>query len=296
MALSPEQRDDAKFEALKAKYGPLPPEVVELGRRFAARDSFSAYRGFVFEDYAEWGYVGLVNDALQRVFDGDCRRLMVFMGPQHGKTQAVSMDFSSYWVGRRPKEHVIGTAYNYDRAMDYGRAVRARVRSDEFRRVFPGVDLDRDSQAADRWNTIQGGGYYAAGVGTALTGRKGDLMIIDDPFSGPEDAGSEVQRERVWRWYNTVFRTRLAPGGAIILVMTRWHDDDLAGRFLGRGEENRGAQGLERLGVDSRAVGAHGRRRYVRRGSRKSHRSVSPAIRTARTARSVRQRCCAEPS
>ena len=200
--------------------------------REKAKDSFETYRQYISEDYEEWSYVSVVNDHLQKVYDGDIRRLMVFMGPQHGKTKAVSEDFASFWVGNRPKTSVIGTAYNYDRAMDYGRDVRARVKSPEFKAVFPEVIMNPDSTAADRWSLTDGGGYYAAGVGTALTGRRGDLMIIDDPFSGPEGANSDMQRERVWKWYNTVFRTRLSPRGAIVLVMTRWHDDDLAGRLL----------------------------------------------------------------
>ena len=206
--------------------------LQEALAREKAKGSFEEYRRYISEEYQDWSYVGLVNDHLQKVYDGDIRRLMVFMGPQHGKTKAVSEDFASYWIGNRPKTSVIGTAYNYDRAMDYGRDVRARVRSPEFKAIFPDVSMNPDSTAADRWSVMNGGGYYAAGVGTALTGRRGDLMVIDDPFSGPEDANSELSRERVWKWYNTVFRTRLSPGGAIVLVMTRWHDDDLAGRLL----------------------------------------------------------------
>ena len=221
MNLTPEQR-----EAYKA-------EVV---RRKLAIDDFSRYRAFMHEDYQEWSYITPLNDLLKRCYSGDCKRAMVFFPPQHGKTAAVSEDFPAYCIGRNPKLSMVGCAYNSDRAADYGEAVRDQVNSREFRNLFKDVTLSPDSQAKDRWNVTVGdrklGGYFAAGVNTALTGRKGDIMIIDDPFKDREDADSELQREKVWKWYHSVFRTRLAPHGVIIIVCTRWHWSDLAGRLL----------------------------------------------------------------
>ena len=219
--LTPEQRVAYQAEAL---------------RRKGAIESFSQYRAFVREEYEEWGYITPLNALLERCYKGECRRAMIFMPPQHGKTAAVSEDFPAYCIGRNPKLSLIGTAYNSDRASDYGEAVRDMVKSPEFKLLFPKVIMSEDSQAKNRWNVNVGdrkrGGYFAAGVGTALTGRKGDIMVIDDPFKDREDADSEIQREKVWKWYHSTFRTRLAPGGVIILVLTRWHDDDLAGRLL----------------------------------------------------------------
>ncbi len=221
MNLTPEQR-----EAYKA-------EVV---RRKLAIDDFSRYRAFMHEDYQEWSYITPLNDLLKRCYSGDCKRAMVFFPPQHGKTAAVSEDFPAYCIGRNPKLSMVGCAYDSDRAADYGEAVRDQVNSREFRNLFKDVTLSPDSQAKDRWNVTVGdrklGGYFAAGVNTALTGRKGDIMIIDDPFKDREDADSELQREKVWKWYHSVFRTRLAPHGVIIIVCTRWHWSDLAGRLL----------------------------------------------------------------
>lgn len=212
----------------------------EAYRRRLAIEDFARYRAFIHEDYQEWSYVRPLNDLLSRCFEGRCRRAIVCLPPQSGKTAAVSEDFPAYCIGRRPNLSLIGCAYNSDRASEYGEAVRDQVKAPEFKMLFEDVELSADSQAKDRWTVMRGGrkmgGYFAAGVGTALTGRKGDIMVIDDPFKDREDADSELQREKVWRWYHAVFRTRLAPGGVIILVCTRWHDDDLAGRLLAEQE------------------------------------------------------------
>lgn len=157
---------------------------------------------------------------------------MVFMPPRHGKSEKASKRFPSWYLGRNPKRQIIAASYNSDLATDFGREVRNIMASPEFGDVFPGAKLRQDSRAADRMNTEQGGAYFAVGVGTATTGRGAHLGLIDDPFKDREDADSELQRERVWNWYRSTFYTRLMPGGAIILIQTRWHEDDLAGRLL----------------------------------------------------------------
>jgi predicted phage terminase large subunit-like protein len=98
--------------------------------------------------------------------------------------------------------------------------------------VFPGIELAEDSQAAGRWHTNKGGGYLAAGVGGGITGRGAHLFIVDDPFKGRAEADSERERANVWSWYDSEVKTRLAPGGAIVIVNTRWHEEDLAGMVL----------------------------------------------------------------
>lgn len=157
---------------------------------------------------------------------------MVFMPPRHGKSEKASKRFPSWYLGRNPKRQIIAASYNSDLATDFGREVRNIMASPEFGDVFPGTRLRQDSRAADRMNTEQGGAYFAVGVGTATTGRGAHLGLIDDPFKDREDADSETQREKVWNWYRSTFFTRLMPGGAIILIQTRWHEDDLAGRLL----------------------------------------------------------------
>lgn len=165
---------------------------------------------------------------------------MVFMPPRHGKSEKASKRFPSWYLGRNPSRLVIAASYNSDLATDFGREVRNIVASPEYGDVFSGVRLRQDSRAADRMNTEHGGAYFAVGVGTATTGRGAHLGLIDDPFKDREDADSETQRDRVWNWYRSTFYTRLMPGGAIVLIQTRWHEDDLAGRLLeaqGRVEE-----------------------------------------------------------
>ena len=110
--------------------------------------------------------------------------------------------------------------------------MRNIVAAPEFGQVFSGVSLAPDSQAANRMNTNKGGTYVAAGVGTAVTGRGADIALIDDPFKDREEADSERRRELVWDWYRSTLYTRLMPGGAVVLIQTRWHEDDLAGRLL----------------------------------------------------------------
>ena len=157
---------------------------------------------------------------------------MIFMPPRHGKSELASRRFPARYLGLHPTRHIIAASYNSDLATDFGRDVRNLMASPEYAEVFPDVGLRVDSKAADRMNTNHGGAYFAAGVGTATTGRGAHLGIIDDPFKDREDADSEIQREKVWNWYRSTFFTRLMPGGAVVLIQTRWHEDDLAGRLL----------------------------------------------------------------
>ncbi len=169
---------------------------------------------------------------LEAVERGEIDRLMIFMPPRHGKSELASKRFPAWCLGRKPTRQIIAASYNSDLANDFGRNVRNIVAEPEFGQVFPGVSLAPDSQAANRMNTNKGGAYVAAGVGTAVTGRGAHIALIDDPFKDREEADSERRRELVWDWYRSTLYTRLMPGGAIVLIQTRWHEDDLAGRLL----------------------------------------------------------------
>lgn len=157
---------------------------------------------------------------------------MVFVPPRHGKSELASRRFPAWYLGRHPERQIIAASYNANFAADFGRDVRNLVADPIYTRLFEGTQLRPDSTAADRWNTSQGGAYVAAGVGTAVTGRGAHVALIDDPIKDREEADSALARDRVWHWYTNVLYTRLMPGGAIILIMTRWHEDDLAGRLL----------------------------------------------------------------
>jgi hypothetical protein len=157
---------------------------------------------------------------------------MIFMPPRHGKSELASKRFPAWVLGRRPERQIIAASYNSDLASDFGRQVRNIVAEPEFEEVFPGVTLASDSHAAQRLNTNRGGAYVAAGVGTAVTGRGAHIALIDDPFKDREEADSERRRDLVWDWYRSTLFTRLMPGGSVVLIQTRWHEDDLAGRLL----------------------------------------------------------------
>lgn len=174
----------------------------------------------------------MLDEKLEAVERGEIDRLMVFMPPRHGKSEKASKRFPAWYLGRNPKRMVIAASYNSDLAGDFGREVRNIMAMPEYGEVFRDVFLRQDSRAADRMNTNHGGAYFAVGVGTATTGRGAHLGLIDDPFKDRQDADSELQRNRVWDWYRSTFYTRLMPGGAIVLIQTRWHEDDLAGRCL----------------------------------------------------------------
>lgn len=161
---------------------------------------------------------------------------MIAMPPRHGKSELASRRFPSFAMGLHPDKQIIAASYSSDLASDFGREVRNIVDSPEFGKLFP-VTLAQDSKAANRWHTSEGGMYVAAGVGTAITGRGADILLIDDPFKDRQEADSELQRQRVWDWYTSTAYTRLMPGGAIVVINTRWHDDDLSGRLLAEQEK-----------------------------------------------------------
>jgi len=197
-----------------------------------ARRSLLAFTEHTLPQYQRAAHQQLIAEKLEAVERGEIDRLMIFMPPRHGKSELASKRFPAWCLGKNPKRQIIAASYNSDLASDFGRNVRNIVAEPEYGQVFPGVTLSPDSQAANRFNTNAKGTYVAAGVGTAVTGRGADIALIDDPFKDREEADSERRRETVWDWYRSTLYTRLMPGGAIVLIQTRWHEDDLAGRLL----------------------------------------------------------------
>lgn len=197
-----------------------------------ARQSLLAFTEYTNPLYKRAAHHELIARKLEAVERGEIDRLMIFMPPRHGKSELASKRFPAWCLGKDPKRQLIAASYNSDLANDFGRSVRNIVAEPEFGEVFPGVSLAPDSQAANRMNTNHGGAYVAAGVGTAVTGRGAHIALIDDPFKDREEADSERRRDLVWDWYRSTLYTRLMPGGAIVLIQTRWHEDDLAGRLL----------------------------------------------------------------
>lgn len=210
-------------------------ELQSLTKQLAARKARNSLLGFTeFTNplYQRAGHHQQICAKLEAVERGEIDRLMIFMPPRHGKSELASKRFPAWCLGRHPQRQIIAASYNSDLANDFGRNVRNIVAEPEFAQVFPTVSLAPDSQAANRMNTNHGGAYVAAGVGTAVTGRGAHIALIDDPFKDREEADSERRRDTVWDWYRSTLYTRLMPGGAIVLIQTRWHEDDLAGRLL----------------------------------------------------------------
>ncbi|WP_439684855.1 Terminase large subunit gp17-like C-terminal domain-containing protein [Cupriavidus oxalaticus] len=209
--------------------------AIELLARRRARAGLVDFTTYTKPGFLVGEHHKEIAEALESVERGECDRLMIFAPPRHTKSELASRRFPAWFLGRNPDKQLICATYSGDFALDFGREVRGIVGSEEFHALFPDVGLDADSRAANRWHTTQGGVSVYVGVGGPITGRGAHIALIDDPFKNREEADSETRRETVWNWYTSTLRTRLMPGGAIILILTRWHEDDLAGRLLERG-------------------------------------------------------------
>jgi predicted phage terminase large subunit-like protein len=166
---------------------------------------------------------------LEAVARGDTDRLMILAPPGSAKSTYSTVLFVPWWFCRHPNTAVISASHTSSLAASFGRRVRNTVMS-----WVPelGYDLSEDSRAADKWTTSRGGEYITVGVGQAIAGRRADLVVIDDPVRGREAAESQVDRQKVWDWYTGDVYGRMKPGCRIVLIMTRWHEDDLGGRLL----------------------------------------------------------------
>ena len=172
----------------------------------------------------DWAHLVYTREALHKVTTGEIMRLMICEPPRHGKSEMVTVRYPVWRLERDSTFRVILGAYNQTMANRFSRLARRIARER--------LDLSEERTATDDWETIRGGGVRAVGVGGGITGRGGDLIVIDDPVKSREEANSLAYRDRVWDWWTDDIYTRLEPGGAVILIMTRWHEDDLAGRIL----------------------------------------------------------------
>lgn len=198
-----------------------------------ARRKLLHFTKYTFPAYKAEPFHELVAATLDGVVAGEIHRLMLFAPPQHGKTELVSIRLPAFFLGKRPDEPVILTSYAASLALRNSRHTRRTLNSAQYKRLFPDVCINPRSRSVEHWE-IDGkrGGLVAAGVGGPITGFGAKLAIIDDPFKNFEQAQSETYREMVWEWWRTTFRPRVWEDGAIVLIMTRWHKDDLAGRLL----------------------------------------------------------------
>lgn len=189
------------------------------------RPSFGSWLSDVSPSWP-WHYRHLeyIRDHLQRVTSGECKRLMIFLPPRHYKSEMVTVRYSAWRLECDPSMRLIVGAYNQLLADKFSRKARRIVENR--------IPLAKDRQAVQDWETQAGGGLRAVGVGAGITGQGGDLVVIDDPVKSREEAQSETYREKVWDWYTDDLYTRMEADSAVILIMTRWHEDDLAGRIL----------------------------------------------------------------
>ena len=215
--------------------------LLEMDRVERCKESFVFFAKQMWPIFISGKHHAIMADAFERVARGDLKRLIINMPPRHTKSEFASYLLPSWFLGKYPEKKIIQTAHTAELAVGFGRKVRNLVSSDEYRKVFDTV-LSSDSKAAGRWNTDAGGDYFAIGVGGAVMGKGADLLIIDDPHSEQEaKQGNPAVFDNVYEWFTSGPRQRLQPGGAIIIVMTRWSKRDLTGQIL----KNAGKEGVD---------------------------------------------------
>ena len=200
-----------------------------------SKDSFlhfiAMFAPTLVPDWLMGRHIHVIADKLQKVESGEIKRLMVFLPPRSSKSVICSKLFPAWYVGRHPQHEILTVSHSDQLASDFGRSVRDLVNYDLFNTVFPDVQLRSDVRAAGKWKTNQGGTYYAAGVRSQIAGRGAHVAILDDVMS-EEDSFSETGRRYVKEWYPSGLRTRIMPNGSIVIINTRYHEDDLCGWLL----------------------------------------------------------------
>ena len=184
----------------------------------------------VWPDFIQGDHHKKIADQFNRLARGDINRLIINMPPRHTKSEFASFLLPAWMIGKNPKLKIIQTTHTAELAVRFGRKAKTLIDSEDYQKIFQ-TRLREDSQAAGRWETEQGGEYFAAGVGGAITGRGADLLIIDDPHS-EQDAMNPEALERAYEWYTSGPRQRLQPGGKIVVVMTRWSVKDLTAQLI----------------------------------------------------------------
>lgn len=210
------------------------------------KDSFLDFILHVYPGYK----IGPHHRKLAKIFEdvaaGKQKRVIINIAPRHGKSELISYLAPAWFLGKYPNKKVIMSSHTADLAVNFGRRVRNLVGSDAYHDIFPQVELQADSKSASRWGTNFNGEYFAIGVGGALAGRGADLFIIDDPHSEQEaKQGTPQVFEPAWQWFQSGPLQRLMPGGAIIIVMTRWSKLDLTGQIVDHMARNEGTEDWE---------------------------------------------------
>ena len=218
---------DAELEALSKHLD----KYKELHDREEYQENFLKFVKHVWPSFIAGSHHRIFAEKLERVARGELKRLIVNMPPRHTKSEFASYLFPAWVMGQKPETKIIQATHTAELAVGFGRKVKNLLDSEIYRDVFPDIQLARDAKASGRWSTDKGGEYYAVGVGGALAGRGANLCIIDDPVS-EQDALSPTALDNIYEWYTSGPRQRLQPGGAIIIVMTRWSIRDLTAKVL----------------------------------------------------------------
>jgi len=235
LLLDVEKRLTTMPPELQQKVGQLLAEARKVGTQEKASTDFMAYVKYVWPNFINGRHHEKMARAFEKVANGEVKRLIINMPPRHTKSEFASYLLPSWFLGRFPGKKIIQTSHTAELAVGFGRKVRNLVDSDRYKDIFPQVALQADSKAAGRWATNYAGEYFAIGVGGAVTGKGADLLIIDDPHSEQEATLAETSPEiydKTYEWYTSGPRQRLQPGGAIVVVMTRWSKKDLTGQVL----------------------------------------------------------------
>ena len=215
---------------IKKEFMKVALKLSEKKKQSAAHDDFLTFAKHVWPEFIEGKHHKKIAEKFNRLAKGECKRIIINMPPRHTKSEFASNLLPAWMIGRKPDLKIIQTTHTTELAVRFGRKAKNLIDSPEYQSIFD-TRLREDSQAAGKWETQQGGEYYAAGVGSAITGRGADLLIIDDPHS-EQDALNPIALERAYEWYTSGPRQRLQPGGAIVVVMTRWSMKDLTGALL----------------------------------------------------------------
>jgi len=233
-------------EQMEAAIQNMPPEMAEeMWEMFEvykeslnvekASDDFMLFVSEMWPGFIHGRHHELMAEKFEEIASGKLKRLIINMPPRHTKSEFASFMLPAWFLGKYPGKKIIQTSNTAELAVGFGRKVRNLVASETYHKIFPFVNLRSDSKAAGRWSTNKDGEYFAIGVGGTVTGKGADLLIIDDPHSEQEAAlaaGDPSVFDKVYEWYTSGPRQRLQPGGAIVVVMTRWAKRDLTGRIV----------------------------------------------------------------
>jgi len=235
------QREEAILREVEEKKDAASLIKQELASRILSQRNLLPFVQRTFPNYqAGWVHKDIcwhLDGFLEKVVDKEAPRKMFFMPPRTGKSELITKRFPAFALGKYPELGIISTSYAASLAESFSRLVQVLVRSEEYHTIFPGTNVYKHQERVDHWlvadekDRLTGGEYIAAGVGGGITGKGGNIILCDDPVKNREEADSLIVQEKNWAWWGSTARTRLAPGGGIIVVQTRWSFDDLSGKI-----------------------------------------------------------------